>query len=60
MCQWKKNKYYIHQISPLFPVTLKIMKLIMKKTIKQWNIVVFIVKNIKKKKKKERKEIEGK
>jgi hypothetical protein len=31
MCQWKKNKYYIHEISPLFPVTLKLIKLIMKK-----------------------------
>ena len=49
MCQWKKNKYYIYEISPLFPVTLKLIKLIMKKPPLKWNIVVFIVKNIYKK-----------
>lgn len=32
MCRWKKNKYYIYESSPLFPVTLKLIKLIMKKT----------------------------
>ena len=58
MCQWKKNKYYIHEISPLFPVTLKLIKLIMKKPIKMEYCSFYCEKYIKKEKKlKENKEI---